>query len=57
MKPYKANENFSLNGIFYDKGDEVKINTKEQLIALNEKGLIGPLTPKEIQDFDKEKEE
>lgn len=53
---YKANINFNFNGIFYDKGDEVKIETKEQLIMLNEKGFIGPLTPKEIQNFGKKKE-
>ena len=35
---------------------EVKIETKEQLIMLNEKGFIGPLTPKEIQNFGKVKE-
>lgn len=53
---YKANFDFNFNGIFYDKGDVVKIETKEQLIMLNEKGFIGPLTPKQIQDFGKVKE-
>ena len=53
MKPYKARINFSLNGIYYDAGDEVNITTKEQLIRLNEKGFIEPQTAKDIQNFDK----
>lgn len=54
MKP-KAKIDFELNGTFYEKGDDVEITTKEQLIKLNEKGFIEPLTPKQIQDFGKEK--
>ena len=52
MKPI-AKSNFSLNGIFYEAGDEVKVNNKEELIRLNEKGFINPLTSKEIQNFGK----
>lgn len=48
-----AKKNFNLNGTFYDKGDEVKVDTKSQLIKLNELGFIEPLSAKDIQDFDK----
>ena len=54
MKPI-AKINFQFNGVFYDKGDEVEVTTKEQLVKLNEKGFINSLTPKEIQDFGKKK--
>jgi hypothetical protein len=48
-----------VNGMFYQIGDEIKIESKEQLVKLNEKGFIEPLTPKEIQEFkiDNEKKE
>ena len=49
-----AQQNFNLNGVFYEKGDEVKDLNKEQLIKLNEKGFIEPLTPKQIQEYGKE---
>lgn len=50
-----ANKDFNINGkIFYNKGDEVKVETKEQLIKLNEKGFIEPLSMKDIQNFGKE---
>lgn len=51
---YKANKDFAVNGVFYEKGDEVEVKDLEQLVRLNEKGFIGPLTPKEIQNFGKE---
>lgn len=54
MKP-KARIDFEMGGIFYEKGDEVEVNNKDQLIRLNEKGFIEPLTPKQIQNFGKEK--
>ena len=47
--------NFELNGVFYEAGDEVEVENKDQLIKLNEKGFIEPLTPKQIQNFGKEK--
>lgn len=50
-----AYENFNLNGVFYEKGDEVKNLTKEQVTVLNEKGFIEPLTPKQLQEFGEEK--
>lgn len=53
MKPI-AKMNLNINGIFYEKGDEVDVRDKEQLIKLNEKGYIEPLSPKEIQNWSKE---
>lgn len=50
-----AKQDFNLNGTFYEKGDEIEISSKEALIKLNEKGFIEPLTPKEIQNYGKEK--
>lgn len=46
-----AKDNFKTNGIFYEKGDEVKDIDKDTLIKLNERGFIEPLTPKQIQNF------
>ena len=57
MKSVKAIKNFSLNGVYYEEGNDVNITTKEQLVKLIENGFIEPLTPKQIQDFDKEREE
>ena len=50
MKPI-AKKDFQLNGIYYAKGDEINVKNKEELIRLNEAGVIEPLTAKEIQDF------
>ena len=50
-----AKKNFSLNGIFYETGDEVKVENKEDLIKLNERGFIEPLTIKQIQNFNNSK--
>lgn len=54
MKPIKAKVLFSHKGIWYEAGDEVKVETKEELVKLNEKGFIEPLTFKDIQNFGKE---
>ena len=54
MKPIKAKVLFSHKGIWYETGDEVKVETKEELVKLNEKGFIEPLTIKDIQNFGKE---
>lgn len=40
-----------INGVYYVKGEEIKVNNKEQLAKLNEKGFIEPLTPKDIQEY------
>ena len=55
MKPI-AKINCQFDGLFYDKGDEIEVKTKEQLIELNEKGFIEPLTPKQIQDYFKKED-
>ena len=50
MKPI-AKIDCQLNGIFYTKGDEIKVDNQEQLQKLNERGFIEPLTQKQIQDY------
>ena len=50
MKPI-IKKNCEINGIFYEKGDEIEVKTKEQLTKLNERGFIEPLTPKQIQNY------
>ena len=53
MKSIIAKKDFSLNGIAYEKGDEVRVKDKSELVSLNEKGFIEPLTLKQIQNFGK----
>lgn len=53
MKSIIAKKDFALNGIAYEKGDEVKVKDKAELVSLNEKGFIEPLTLKQIQNFGK----
>lgn len=55
MKPI-AKIDFQFNGVYYDKGEEIEVKTKEQLQLLNERGFIEPLTPKQIQDYFKKEE-
>lgn len=57
MKIIKAKKDFALNGVAYEKGDEVRVKDKSELISLNEKGFIEPLTLKQIQNFGKEPKE
>ena len=57
MSHYKAKTNFTLNGIFYENGDDVKVQNKQQLVKLNELGFIQPLSEKDIQNFGKEPKE
>lgn len=40
-----------IDGVYYDKGEEIEIKDKDRLIELNEKGFIEPMTMKEIQDY------
>ena len=54
MKPIKAKVLCSYKGTWYEAGDEIKVETKEELVKLNEKGFIEPLTIKDIQNFGKE---
>ena len=49
-----ASIDFKLNDTFYNKGDEVKLNTKEQIIKLQERGFIEPVSQKDLQNFGKE---
>lgn len=56
MKSIKAIKNFSLKGVFYEKGNEVKVENIKDLVILNEKGFINPLTAKDLQDYKKELE-
>ena len=54
MKPIKAKVLCSYKGTWYEAGDEIKVETKEDLVKLNEKGFIELLTFKDIQNFGKE---
>ena len=56
MKPIKAKVLCSYKGTWYEAGDEIKVETKEDLVNLNEKGFIEPLTLKDIVQFKKELE-
>ena len=51
-----AKKDFTRNGEPIFAGDEVKVNTVEELVKLNEKGFIEPLTLKDIVQFKKELE-
>lgn len=52
-------KDFNANGVFYIAGDELKGLSFEQIIKLNEKGLIEPLELRDIilitRENDKEK--
>ena len=56
MKPIKAKVLCSYKGTWYEAGDEIKVETKEELVKLNEKGFIEPLTFKDIQNFGRKEE-
>lgn len=58
MKLLKVKNTFSLNGTIYEKNDEIECEKLkiEEIIRLNEKGFIEPLTRKEIISLTKEKE-
>ena len=51
-----AKKDFIRNGEPIFAGDELKVNTVEELVKLNEKGFIEPLTLKDIVQFKKELE-
>ena len=51
-----AKKDFTRNGEPIFTGDEVKVNSVEELVKLNEKGFIEPLTLKDIVQFKKELE-
>ena len=50
MKP-KLLIDCKIDGIYYEKGDEIEVKDKERLIYLNERGFIEPMTMKQIQDY------
>ena len=54
MKPIKAKILCSYKGTWYEAGDEINVETKEDLVKLNAKGFIEPLTFQDIQNFGKE---
>ena len=51
-----AKKDFTRNGEPIFTGEEVKVNSVEELVKLNEKGFIEPLSFKEIVQFKKELE-
>jgi hypothetical protein len=50
----KAKKDFSINGKFYFVGDEV-VEKYEDVIKLNEKGFIEPLTTKQLYEIKNKK--
>lgn len=54
MKPLKAKRDFTLNNIDYFIGDKVELDNINEIIKLNEKGFIEPLTRKDISLIRKE---
>lgn len=52
MKPI-AKKDCKINNVYYDKGDEIKVDNKGQLLKLIEKGFVEPMSMKDIQNFDK----
>ena len=51
-----AKKDFTRNGEYVFVGDEIKANDINEIVKLNEKGFIEPLTFKEIVQFKKELE-
>lgn len=54
MKEIKAAMDFSLNGVFYIKGDIIKDLKIEDIAKLNEKGFIEPLTFRDLVLLERE---
>lgn len=51
-----AKKDFTRKGEYVFVGDEIKANDINEIVRLNEKGFIEPLTLKEIIQFKKELE-
>ena len=51
-----AKKDFTRKGEPIFAGDDVKVNSVEELVKLNEKGFIEPLTLKDIVQFKKKLE-
>lgn len=58
MKSIKIKRDFTLNGKLYFDGDNIEDKDFEikEIVSLNEKGFIQPLTQKEIISLIKERE-
>jgi hypothetical protein len=56
-----AKKDFTTNKVDYIKGDEIKNLTYNQIVKLNEKGFIEPLSYKDLvlikRELEKKKEE
>ena len=51
MKPIKAKIDFSANGEWYIAGEELKGLSYENVVLLNEKGFIEPLSIKDLKEY------
>ena len=56
MKEIKVKKDFSLNGKYYFEGDNITKISYEDLVKINEKGFIEPLTLKELLQYKNKKE-
>ena len=54
MKSVKAIKDFTLHGVDYFKGDEIEVKDIADIVKLNEKGFIEPLTRKDIVLFERQ---
>lgn len=54
MKKLIAKKDFSINGCFFIKGDEVNVEDISVVRKLNEKGFIEPLNLKELLILERE---
>ena len=50
----KAKIDFTLDGVYYAKNDEVECKNYEKIVSLNEKGFIYPLNTKELKKIKEE---
>ena len=57
MKDIIAKIDFTANGEMYIAGDEIKDLTYEQIVKLNEKGFIEPLSYKDLVCIKRELDE
>ena len=54
MKKLEAKKDFTLDGVNYIVGDEVKVTDIAVIRKLNEKGFIKPLTYRELVILERE---
>lgn len=57
MKPIKAKKDFTIGNEYFFVGDTIELDKLkyEQIVKLNEKGFIEPLTMKELIEIKKNK--